>query len=152
MSENLYSWEFDDKKNRWTLWYIIALSIVIWLSIWWFLTHQYWMSFIVLLIAWLTYFVENNSSDIIKVKISDLWINIEWAFFDFKSIESFWIVYRWETPILIRLNLNKKWLRDIDIKIDNESIYAKEVLSRYVNEVEKIELTFIEKMIKILKL
>ena len=78
MSKVIYEWEFDDNKNRWTLWYIIALSIVLWLSIWWFFTKQYWMSFIILLIAWLVYFVENNSSDEIKVEILDLWINVNY--------------------------------------------------------------------------
>jgi hypothetical protein len=153
MQENIYSWWFEDKRNRWALWYVIAMSIVIWLSIWWFFTKQYWMSFIVLLIAWLVYFVENNSSDYVEVKITNLWVNIAWMFYDFTSIGSFWIVYKWEDPILLRFNLNKKWLRNIDVKINNNIINdVKEVLLNYINEVPKIELTFSEKMIEHLKL
>lgn len=153
MSENIYSWEFDDNKNRWTLWYIIALSFVIWISIWWFFTKQYWMSFIVLLIAWLVYFVENNSEDLVKVIITNLWVKIAWVFYDFTGIESFWIVYKWEDPILLRLNLNKKWLRNIDVKIDSTIVKdIKNVLLDYIKEIPKIELTFSEKMIKLLKL
>jgi hypothetical protein len=153
MSENIYSWEFDDNKNRWTLWYIIALSFVIWISIWWFFTKQYWMSFIVLLIAWLVYFVENNSEDLVEVIITNLWVKIAWVFYDFTGIESFWIVYKWEDPILLRLNLNKKWLRNIDVKIDSTIVKdIKDVLLDYIKEIPKIELTFSEKMIKLLKL
>jgi hypothetical protein len=153
MSENIYSWEFDDNKNRWTLWYIIALSFVIWISIWWFFTKQYWMSFIVLLIAWLVYFVENNSEDLVEVIITNLWVKIAWVFYDFTGIESFWIVYKWEDPILLRLNLNKKWLRNIDVKIDSTIVKdIKNVLLDYIKEIPKIELTFSEKMIKLLKL
>lgn len=153
MAENIYSWEFDDNKNRWSLWYIIALSFVIWISIWWFFTKQYWMSFIVLLIAWLVYFVENNSEDLVEVKITNLWVKIAWVFYDFTGIESFWIVYKWAEPVLLRLNLNKKWLRNIDVKIDSSIVKdVKDVLSNYIEETPKIELTFSEKMIKLLKL
>ncbi len=153
MSKNLYSWEFDDKKNRWSLWYIIALSFVIWISIWWFFTAQYWMSFIVLLIAWLVYFVENNSEDLVKVYITDLWINIAWTFYDYESIESWWLVYIWVEPVMLRLNLNKKWLRNIDVKINKtEASDIKNILINYIEETPKIELTFSEKMIKLLKL
>lgn len=153
MAENIYSWEFDDNKNRWSLWYIIALSFVIWISIWWFFTKQYWMSFIVLLIAWLVYFVENNSEDLVEVKITNLWVKIAWVFYDFTGIESFWIVYKWAEPVLLRLNLNKKWLRNIDVKIDSSIVKEiKDVLSDYIEETPKIELTFSEKMIKLLKL
>jgi len=153
MSETLYSWEFDDKKNRWSLWYIIALSFVIWISIWWFFTAQYWMSFIVLLIAWLVYFVENNSEDIVKVIITDLWISIAWSFYDYESIRSWWLVYVWSEPIILRLNLNKKWLRNIDVKIESWIISdIKNILLNYIEEIPKIELTFAEKMIKLLKL
>lgn len=153
MAENIYSWEFDDNKNRWSLWYIIALSFVIWISIWWFFTKQYWMSFIVLLIAWLVYFVENNSEDLVEVKITNLWVKIAWVFYDFTGIESFWIVYKWAEPVLLRLNLNKKWLKNIDVKIDSSIVKEiKDVLSDYIEETPKIELTFSEKMIKLLKL
>jgi len=76
MSNILYSWKFDDKKNRSQLWYIIAFSVVIWLAVWWFLTKQYGMSFIILLLSGLILFVENNSEDSVEVQISDMWIYI----------------------------------------------------------------------------
>lgn len=153
MSKNLYSWEFNDKKNRSQLWYIIAISIVIWSSIWWFFTSQYWFSFIILLIWWLYYFNENNSIDIVQVQISDIWININSVFYDYSSIKSFSIVYKWENPFLLRLNLNKKGLRYIDIHINRENlINIKSFLPEYLNETDKTELTFAEKMISLLKL
>lgn len=153
MSTNIYSWEFNDKKNRWQLWYIIAISVVIWSTIWWFFTKQYWFSFIILLIWWLYYFNENNSLDTIKVDISDIWMKINWKFYDYSSIQSFWIVYKWENPILLRLNLNKKGLRYIDVQISrNNMTEIKWILSEYIEESAKIELTFSEKMINLLKL
>ena len=152
-SENIYTWRFNDEKNRWSLWYIIALSVVIWLSIWWFLTRQYWMSFIVLLIAWLGYFIENNSEDEVEVKIKELWIKIWWRFYDYSSIDSFWVVYKWEKAILLRLNLNKKGLRHIDLKINNSLVSdIKWILENYIEQSSKINLTISEKIIQLLKL
>ncbi len=153
MSDNIYSWEFDDKKNRWTTWYTIALSIVLWLSIWWFFTKQYWMSFIILLISGLVYFVENNSSDNIKVEIKNSWIKIWSILYDFDMINAFQLIYDWKDPSLLRLHLNKKGLRFIDIKINNKiSGDIKDILVNYTKEAPKTELSFSEKFIKLLKL
>jgi len=153
MSEYLYTWEFDDKKTRWSLWYIIALSFVIWFSIWWFFTKQYWMSFIILLLAGLVYFVDNNSSDSVEVKISNIWVNIAWVLYDYKNIKSFWIVYKWDEPLFLRLFLNRKWLKNIDVQINNNIIEnVKNALTNNVLESEKIDLSPVEKIILLLKL
>lgn len=154
MSNNIiYNWKFEDKKNRWTMWYIIALSIVIWLSIWWFLTKQYWMSFIVLLIAWLTYFVENNSEDEIEVIISDLGLKIWSNFYDFSKIDSYSFIYNWENAVFLRLNMNKKWLKTIDLIINNWiASELKWILVNYIEENPKWEMKFGEKIISLLKL
>lgn len=149
----IYDWKFEDIKNRWTTWYIIALSIIIWLVIWWFLTKQYWMSFIILLISWISYFVDNNSPDEILVWIWELWIKVWDSFYDYSKIDSFAIIYNWENAVFLRLNLNKKWLRFIDLKIDNNiALNIKEILVNYVQENPKSELSFSEKIIKLLKL
>lgn len=153
MSEILYSWEFNDEKNRWKMWYIIAISIVIWSSIWWFFTKQYWLSFIILLVAWLYYFIENNSQDLVKIEITNNWINIDWKFYDYSSIDSFWFIYKNENPIWLRLNLNKKWLRFLDLKITRNNLnYIKNILSKNLEETDKIDLTLSEKFINLLKL
>ena len=153
MSENIYSWKFNDTKDRWRMWYIIAISIVIWSTIWWFLTKQYWLSFIILLIAWLYYFVENNSVDTITVQITDSWIKIDWAFYDYSSIDSFWFIYKSEEPIWLRIYLNKKWIRFMDVKITRQNQSdIKSALSNNIEETDKIEFSFSEKMINLLKL
>jgi len=154
MSNNiLYNWNFEDKKNRSTLWYIIALSIVIGLVVWWFLTKQYWMSFIILLISWLTYFIENNSDEHLNVDITELWIKIWAIFYDYSKVDSFSFIYSWENAILLRLNLNKKWIRFLDLNIDNSIVIdLKPILINYIEENPKWELSFSEKIIKLLKL
>lgn len=153
MDNILYSWKFDDSRERSSLWYIIALSIVLWVSIWWFFTKQYWLSFIVLLIAGLAYYLENNSEDQIEVVIQENGILIAQSFYDFSSISSFTPIYVWEEVVSVRFNLNKKWLRFIDVQVDNKILQdLKSILWEFMAEDEKIEMAFSEKMTKKLKL
>jgi len=149
----LYTWNFPDKKDRWQLWYTIVFSIVIWLVIWWFFTKQYWMSFVLLLMTWLIFYVENNSEDNILVEIWELWIKIWDGFYDYSKINSYTLIYEWENAVLLRLKLNKKWISLLDLKIDNTiALELKQILPQFIEENEKEDLSFSDKIIRILKL
>ncbi len=149
----LYSWTFPDEKNRGQLWYIIVLSIIIWLVIWWFLTKQYWMSFIILLLSGIIFYIENNSNDNVKIDINELWIKVDDFFYDYSKIESFTLIYEWENAIVCRLNLQKKWIKQLDLKIDNTvALELKQILPNYIKENEKEDFSFTDKIIRILKL
>lgn len=153
MSNTIYKWNFSDTKNRGKLWYIIAISVILWLAIWWIFTKQYWLSFIVFLIAWVSFFIENNSSDTIYVEITDLGVKIWDYFYEFSSINEFSYIYYWDTAILLRLNLNKKGIKQIDLKIDNNiCLDLKNILPQYLNEGKWWKLTNSEKLINLLKL
>ena len=153
MTNYIYSWKFEDQKNRSQLWYIIALSIVIWLAIWGFLTKQYGMSFIVLLIAWLVFFVENNSEDEIEVKIADVWIYIWESFYDYNSIQSFSIWYLGDSAEILRLYLNKKWIAVLELKLNNNIVAdIQSNLNQFIEDAGKVELTSTDKLIRFLKL
>lgn len=152
-NEVLYGWSFSNDKNRGSLWYIIALSVVIWLVIWGFLSRQYPLSFLIILITWVYFFVENNSEDIINISLTQLWIKLNNSFYDYSKISSYTIIYNWEQAVILRLALVKKWLKYLDIKINNEiAIILKEVLPNYIKEDEKWELSLTDKLIQILKL
>lgn len=153
MNDIIYNWSFSNEKNRWNLWYVIALSIVIWLVIWWFLTKQYIMSFLIILITWVTFFVENNSEETTQVLITNLWIKINSTFYDFSKIASYSLIYDWENAIFLRLSLIKKWIKVLDLDINNDiALNLKSILPNFLNENKNAELTFIEKIIRILKL
>jgi hypothetical protein len=152
-NEVLYSWSFSNDKNRWSLWYIIALSVVIWLVVWGFLSRQYPLSFLIILITGVYFFVENNSEDIINISLTQLWIKLNNSFYDYPKISSYTIIYNWEQAVILRLALVKKWLKYLDIKINNEiAIILKEILPNYIKEDEKWELSLTDKLIQILKL
>jgi ABC-type multidrug transport system fused ATPase/permease subunit len=149
----LYSWEFEDKKDRWPYWYIIALSIIIWIAIWWFMTGQYGMSFVVLFISWIFYFIENNSEDIVKVILTDVWIQIWKSFYEYTKIVNYSYIYENDTPIFLRLVINKVSLKNMDLNIDQEILKnLKNILPNYMEEDTKWELSVMEKLIHKLKL
>lgn len=153
MNEVLYSFTFSNDKNRWPLWYMIALSILIWVVIWWFLTRQYVMSFLFILVAWVWFFIENNSEENTIVEINNLWIKINSQFYDYPKIMYYTVFYENGEAYLLRLTLNKKWLKYIDLKINNEIVLAlNDILPKYIKQNEKSELEFVDKIINLLKL
>jgi len=152
-NEIIYNWSFSNDKNRWSLWYIIALSVIIWLVVWWFLTRQYVMSFLIILIAWVSFFIENNSEENTNVFITNLWIKINNSFYDFSKISSYTLIYDDENATLLRLSLVKKWIKYLDLNIDNNiALELKSILPNFIKEDEKTELNFSDKLIRILKL
>ncbi|MDD3793367.1 MAG: hypothetical protein PHI37_01025 [Candidatus Gracilibacteria bacterium] len=153
MSNTIYEWSFSDSKNRGKLWYILAISVILGLTIWGIFTKQYGLSFIVILLAGISLFIENNSSETIEVKINELGIKIGEYFYDFKSIDNYSFIYSGENAIFLRLTLNKKGIKKIDLKIDNYICSKlKNILNQFINEEKGGELTFSEKMINLLKL
>jgi len=98
-------------------------------------------------------FIENNSDDDVTVKISELWIGIWESFYDFSRIDSYSFIYSWDKSIFLRLNLNKKWLKNIDLIVNNETTARlNEILPNFLEENPKWELTLSEKIISLLKL
>lgn len=90
----LFSWNFDDTtQHRSPLWYMIALSFAIGLIIWGFLTRQYGMSIVIMLLVGFIYFLENNSEDHVSVEITDLGVRIQNSFHDYSRIHSYSLVY-----------------------------------------------------------
>ncbi len=153
MNEIIYNWNFSNDKKRGNMWYVITLSIVIGLVVWWFLTQQYVMSFVIILITWVTFFIENNSEENTNVFITHLWIKINSTFYDFSKINGYTIIYDGENPILLRLLLIKKWIKYLDLEINNDQTFAlKEILPNFISEDEKWELDFSDKLIRLLKL
>ena len=106
-----------------------------------------------MILWWLMYFIENNSPDIINVNITELWIQVWNTFYDFWDIRSFTLIFDWSKPYMIRLNLNQKWLKRLDLYInENNTNDIKNILLNFIEENSKEQLTFTEKLIKLLKL
>lgn len=127
--------------------------MVIGLSIWGFATNQYAMSFVIILLAWIYMYTENNTEDEIEVFITDLWVKVGEAFYEYKKIQNFNLIYDWDTASILRLKLKTKGVWVLDLDINNELASGiSEVLPNFVEESENIEVTFVEKLIKFLNL
>ena len=150
----IYKWSFSDVHSRWKLWYIVTLSIVLWLVIWWILTKQYWFSFILILACWVYLFVNNNSSEVIDVKISETWIYVENSFYNYWKIENYSIIYDWWLPVLLKIRTKRRWISVIELKINDEiSEELKNILPNFLSEnKEDNELSNTDKIINFLKL
>lgn len=153
MENIIYSWNFSEQKNRWVFWYIIAISIVIWVVFWGILTWQYGLSIVMFLAAWVLFFIENNSSENVLVQLNSLWIQIGENFYDYTKIENFSIIYDKSNPIYCKLVLNKRWLKVINLKIDNKVWEdLKQILPNFIREEKNWELNFADRLIILLKL
>ena len=151
--DTLYSWDFEDIKHRSPIWYMIALSIAIGLIIWWFLTRQYGMSILIMLIVWFIYFLENNSEDQVHVDITDLWIRVQNIFYDYSRINSYSLVYSWDQAVYLRLHLKKRGVSFANLRIDNNiASQIRSILPNYIEENARQEISFTERITHLLKL
>ncbi len=149
----LYTWAFEDKRNRSPLWYMVALSIAIGLIIWGFMTQQYGMSIVIMLFVWFFFFLENNAEDQVQVEVWELGIRIQNIFYDYGRISSYSIVYSDDQAIYLRLYLKKRWIGFANLRIDNTIAgEIRPILSNFVEENEKQEITLIEKLTHFLQL
>jgi len=152
-NEVIYNWKFSNSKDRSSLRYTIALSIIIWLIIWWIFTWQYILSMLVLLISWVSFYLDNNSSDETIINIQHLWINIQNRFYDYSKIESYAFFYNNDEAFVLRLFLKWTKLSFIDLKVDNSIVVdLKNIFPKYLDENQSAEFSFIDKIIKRLKL
>ena len=154
MNENtIYTWSFSEEKNRWALWYIIAISIVIWFAFWWIITQIYWLSIAIVLAAGILFYIENNSSKIVEVEITTLWISFWWVLYDFWKIDNFSFIYYKKNAIYLKIVLNKKWLKNINLRVDNKICEdLKQILPNFIKEEKDWDLTFADRLINFLKL
>ena len=150
----MFNWFYSSNKNKTKTWYIVAITIVLSLALWWLVQWIYAMTIVVLLLAWVYFLVENNSSDTIWILINDEWIFIWNQLYAYSQLESFSVIYSWSNPIILRLKLKWNNSNSVDIYLV-EWINIGDLrtfLSRYINEDSEIELSFLEIILHLLKL
>lgn len=152
-TELYYSWNFQDNKHRSLLWYILALSVAGGLIIFWFLSRQYGMSIVLLLVVGFYFFLEINSEDEVSVGITNLGIAVQDIFYDYSRIQSFRFIYDGSNAVYLRINIKKSWISSINIRVDNDIVTnIRPILTQFIEEDGKSEITLLEKIIHTLKL
>lgn len=154
MWEVLYSWRFSSKKERSAVWYMIALSVVIGIVIWGFITRQYGLSLVLLLAAWIVFYVENNSEDEVSVNITETGIQLADSFYDFSKINQYIFMTNGNQTVMVRFFINK-WRsnRFLDIDIDSQIAQdLKSILPNFLPEGQAQELSITDKIIHLFNL
>ena len=154
MQDILYRWDFSTNKQKWSIWYISALAVIIGFVIWWFLSRQYGLSFILLLVCGIYIFNLNNSPERVEVVCTKQGIQVENTFYEYTRIRSFSFLSVWKEILFLRLSLVKGWAyRNIDIDI-NEKISEdlKQILPQFIEQDDTQELSFTERLIHMFKL
>jgi hypothetical protein len=154
MWEVLYSWKFSSKKERSAVWYMIALSVVIGIVIWWFITRQYGLSLVLLLAAGIVFYVENNSEDEVSVNITEWGIQLVDSFYDFSKINQYIFMTNGNQTVMVRFFINK-WRsnRFLDIDIDSQVAQnLKNILPNFLPEWQSQELSITDKIIHLFNL
>lgn len=150
----MFYWEFKTKKEKWASWYTTAIIVALAFILWWAVTWMYAMSVVVFIMAWVYMLNENNSPDVMQIEINENWIAVWEVFYDYAKIEAFSIIYSKKTPIFLRLRLNARWFRFMDIPLEWVDWVSdvRTFLLWYVSEDSKWELWTIDKLVNYLKL
>ena len=122
--------------------------------VWAFITRQYGLWLIVLLVAGIFFYVDNNSEEETSVAITSTGIQVSTSFYDFSKFSQYSFVLDGSDIVFIRLYLLKPTTsRYIDIDVDIEvSQVLSQVLPNFLPEWTKQILTFTEKLTHLLKL
>lgn len=106
-----------------------------------------------MLVVWFFFFIENNSEDVVKVDITELWIKVQDVFYDYSRIESFSVLYHGESAVYLQLRLKKRGVTFANLRVDNAIVNnIRGILMEYIEERPKWEISFIEKVTHLLKL
>jgi len=111
------------------------------------------MSIVLLLVVWFYFFLEINSEDEVSVGITNLGIAVQDNFYDYSRIQSFRFIYDGNNAIYLRINIKKSWINSMNIRVDNDIVTnIRPILTQFIEEDGKSEITLLEKIIHTLKL
>jgi len=106
-----------------------------------------------MLSAWFYYYLENNSEKHVNVEVTDLWIKVQWMFYDYAKIWWYSLVYQGDSAVFLRLLINKRGIWVLNVKVDNTiAANVRSILPNFIEENEKQEISLSERIIALLKL
>jgi len=106
-----------------------------------------------MLIVGFFFFLENNAEDTVTIHITELWIKVQDIFYDYSRISSYSIVYSSDQALFLRLNLKKRGVWVANLRIDNKiASEIRPIISQYIEENPKEEITVLERITHFLQL
>jgi len=111
------------------------------------------MSFVFLLLTGIVFYVENNAEDTIQVQVNSLGIRVSETFYDFSRIRSFSFIYDGDKPVFLKLRVAQRGIPIVQLKVDATIVpELRPILASYIEEDPKEDLSFLDRIIHILKL
>ena len=155
---------FDESVIEWTapeyiqhekgiVWYLFAAVGLVLLCVYAIFTANWTLLVALVVIAGVYYWMHGFNPKNINVKISRVGIQVNDKRYPYQNIDSFWIIYK--PPHIKTLNLksNSRFLPDITIQLnDQDPSEVREYLASQIREQEGKEETFVDSLIRTLKL
>jgi hypothetical protein len=151
----MFSWTVSLKQERSAGWYSIAGIVALSLIVWGFVEAIYALSLVVIIFVGVYLLIENNAPDSVEVTVDENGIGIGSDFYDYPKIENFAIVYDDGKPVLLRILLNIRGIRLIDVDLPEGAVNAADLrafLSGYANESKNTDLGTIERITRMIGL
>lgn len=134
-------------------WFLTAGAMVIALTAYAILTGSATMAIVFILLAGVYYLTHNQKPRIITVRVTELGVEVDGAFYPYNTVHSFWLVFK---PPFIRrlyLNIGGKTPKQIKIELnDQDPVLLRRLLAREVPEIEGGEESLSDMFIRLLRL
>lgn len=116
----MFSWSFASRKDHSPSWYLIAIVVVLMLVIYGIVEWLYLMSIVVFLFSGVYLLMENNSTPITQVDITDRGIQVGGSFYQYSQFSKFAMISIADAPSFIRFYPIRTLSPVIDIPLSPE--------------------------------
>lgn len=148
----MFEWTVTVRKDRSATWYAIAGIAVASLVVWGFFEGIYALSVVAVIFAGVFLLIENNAPDSVMVKVNENGVGVGSEFYDYGMIQDFALIFDGGLPVYLRLRLSRKGIKtvDVDIPEGSEVSNLRAFLAGYAEESKDAELSFSEKMLRVM--
>lgn len=99
----MFTWQVVSKEHRSSQWYMIGGAIILALVFWGIFMGMYALSVVVLLLAGVAVFANNNTPDTTEIVIDENGIQIGQAFYEWTQVGAYALQHDNGRAILLRL-------------------------------------------------
>ncbi len=129
-----------DQPQRGLVWHIVAGAIAAGLLIYAVVDGNFLFGVMIVVIAFLIALRSLRKPDLLLIAITNRGIVLHDRFYDFESMESFWIIYEPPAVTDIGITFTSKWRPELLISLQNTNpLHVRKLLSQYLVEEERKE-------------
>lgn len=116
----MFTWSFASRKEHSASWYLVAIIVVLMLVVYGIVEGLYLMSVVSFLFAGVYLLMENNSTPVLQVNVTERGIQVGGSFYDYSQFSRFAMISIADVPTFIRLYPVRKLSPLIDIPLSPE--------------------------------